>query len=379
MAAALALLLGEPWRRLSSDGNSECQTCTTNTCLIIGFAMHIGGSIGINVGQNLQSLGVYNLGKDGDKPCQSQTWVFGLVLFLVSGVITFAALAFAPASILLPLESVQFVVNIAFNRLVRRREITSAMYLGTFMVVGGIALFVIFGPNPDSCVNEEELRDFWGHADWIVWESISFSVGGICYFVWLKYKKDSQEGSALPNAALLEPVLFTVCFALVAGGQMVVHTKTIALLLSMDATGSSSTLSNWFFWLEFGLVALFGSQWFYRQTQSLMLYDPLLIIPLMQTAFIVVGTIGGGIFFGEFAALSASHYHEFMGSGSYALYGLGLVLSFIGVGVIAAASPKDEILVGKELAPAPAPAIATPATATRGKGQTAASPLLSNR
>jgi drug/metabolite transporter (DMT)-like permease len=119
----------------------------TQFCLVVGLVMHVVGSIGINVGQNLQSLGVHNLGKEGrDTPCRSTMFVVGLVLFLFAGVVTFAALAFAPASILLPLESVQFVVNILFNRCVRGRPITYLMYVGTACVIGGIVLFLVFGP-----------------------------------------------------------------------------------------------------------------------------------------------------------------------------------------------------------------------------------------
>ena len=38
-------------------------------------------------------------------------------------------------------------------------------------------------------------------------------------------------------------------------------------------------------------------RWLVRLSQCLSLYDPLFIIPLMQTAFIVFGAIAAGIFF----------------------------------------------------------------------------------
>ena len=66
----------------------------------------------INLGQNLQALGLERLG-DGalQRPCNSKLWVAGMALFIVSSLITFSALALASASVLVPLESIQFLVK----------------------------------------------------------------------------------------------------------------------------------------------------------------------------------------------------------------------------------------------------------------------------
>jgi hypothetical protein len=48
-----------------------------------------------------------------------------------------------------------------------------------------------------------------------VYEAISLGVGVVCYGAWCMYKANS----ALPYALTIEPVLFTVAFALIGGGQ----------------------------------------------------------------------------------------------------------------------------------------------------------------
>jgi hypothetical protein len=87
--------------------------------LYIGVVMGIIGSVGINVGQNLQAAGLQALALPmRTKPCNSRVWVIGMVIFISFSMLNFAALALAPASILTPLESIQFVSNVIYNKVV---------------------------------------------------------------------------------------------------------------------------------------------------------------------------------------------------------------------------------------------------------------------
>eukprot|EP00966_Prymnesium_polylepis_P205344 4758393-Prymnesium_polylepis.1 len=45
-------------------------------------------------------------------------WVAGMTIFIVGSMVNFAAFSFASSSILVPLEAVQLVVNVAFNKFV---------------------------------------------------------------------------------------------------------------------------------------------------------------------------------------------------------------------------------------------------------------------
>ena len=40
--------------------------------------------------------------------------------------------------------------------------------------------------------------------------------------------------------------------------------------------------ASWYFYLEFSLLSVTGCIWLYKMNESLGLYDPLFIIPLMQ-------------------------------------------------------------------------------------------------
>ncbi len=74
--------------------------------------MGVFGSIGINVGQNMQAGGIAKLpDEDKMKPHKSRMWIQGMIVFVSFSMLNFAALALAPASILTPLESIQFVTS----------------------------------------------------------------------------------------------------------------------------------------------------------------------------------------------------------------------------------------------------------------------------
>ncbi len=93
-----------------------------------GIALGLFGSICINLGNNLQSLGMTQLeiadndaaaARDAVSPeenfderaeidaCESKIWIAGTVIFVTGSLLTFAAFAFAPQSILASIEGVQ--------------------------------------------------------------------------------------------------------------------------------------------------------------------------------------------------------------------------------------------------------------------------------
>ena len=52
--------------------------------------------------------------------------------------------------------------------------------------------------------------------------------------------------------------------------------------------------------------------WVFRLNKALATYDPLFIIPLLQSQYIVCATLSGGIYFQEFLKLDALHVTFFV-------------------------------------------------------------------
>jgi uncharacterized membrane protein len=306
--------------------------CTDVSCTILGVIIHIVGSIGINIGQNLQALALAN---GVTNKCQSKMWMIGFVVFVVASIVTFSALALASASILVPLEAIQFVVNIAFGRIVRKRTITPKMYAGTVLTIGGIAVIVTFGSDEAAleaaCFTEEIIKGYWTEPAWVVYMITSFAVAAVLFIVWKMYVRAKKARRKLPYAHVVEPVAYTLSAALFGGGQMIVHTKAIAELFEIGGSSGTFAATSWFFWVELGCVALFGIYWLFRLTECLGMYDALFIIPLMQTSFILMGVIAGGIFWQEFQHLST----HWAAPAAWPLYILGMFMSIGGLVLLA--------------------------------------------
>jgi hypothetical protein len=92
----------------------------------------------------------------------------------------------------------------------------------------------------------------------------------------------------------------------------------------------------------------------------------------MQTAFIICGTVGGGVFFQEFESVNDDN-----SSTNFGLYALGICTAMVGIALTVIGAPRDNAEVLETTTGiAPAAADVLPTSVTRGKGQTAASPLL---
>ena len=86
-------------------------------------------------------------------------------IFVVFSLINFGALALAPASILTPLESIQFISNIAYHRLVNGATVSRRMKLGVTIAILGTVLSVVFGASGGGCSTIERNESLWRGAD----------------------------------------------------------------------------------------------------------------------------------------------------------------------------------------------------------------------
>lgn len=77
----------------------------------------------------------------------------GTIVFVSASVINFVAFAFAPASILAPLESLQFVSNLLFGKIVNKVPVTRRMLCGCGAVIAGTVLAVALGPSGSAAAN----------------------------------------------------------------------------------------------------------------------------------------------------------------------------------------------------------------------------------
>lgn len=298
----------------------------------LGIMMGVAGSIGINVGQNVQASGLQALPvEQHNKPHLSRLWQIGLVIFVLFSLINFAALALAPASVLTPLESIQFVTNVVWNRMVNHKVVSRRMLTGVSLSLVGTVLSVIFGAQPSACHSHEQLQQFWTAPAWWIYLVVTVGIAAAAFSFHALVTRREERGEALPpHAALLLPVSYTLSSALVGGAQMIVHSKVVSELLALLFQGGTYVFGSWLLYVELLLVTGCGIVWAWRLTACLVLYDPLLILPLMVGTYILFGGIAGGLYFNEFSTLHlgpGGHWRWllYLGGMALVLYGLYLI------------------------------------------------------
>ena len=274
--------------------------------VMIGVTIGLVSSVAINIGQNLQALG----NKTHERPCTSKLWLIGISTFAVGSLGNMAAMAFASATILVPLESSQFVTNLIFSRCVNSVAITCRQVVGTLLAVIGTAMICIFGPNDQQCYSVDDFRGFWLEWTWLTYVVASILASLVGWLLYARIKAHASRCAQPP--AWAEPslaALYALSSALIGGAQMIVHTKALAEMLDMAAAGQltlGDLLQDPFFWLELSITAVCGIFWAVQMNNSLALYDQLFIIPLLQASYITFGATASGLFYREFETLATT-------------------------------------------------------------------------
>lgn len=135
--------------------------------VLVGILLGLSASVGINLGNNLQSLGLKRQ-KESKLERKPLVWKVSAIVFAVASLINFGAFGFAPAAVLSPLESIQFVTHLIFSSVVKFSIITNRMIVGSIFVVTSCIIAVIFGPNQVAKFSVDELTSLWADTWWIL-------------------------------------------------------------------------------------------------------------------------------------------------------------------------------------------------------------------
>jgi len=310
-----------------------------------GIVLGLAGSIAINVGNNLQSRGMFLLeeerirttstfgagGNDQEiDACTSTMWVCGTVVFVTGALLNFASYGFAPQSLLATLESIQFVTNLFLGKWMQKKVIVRKMYFGTFTTVLGTILAVSFSSKIGARIEViADLARLWGNGLWISY-LIFISLLTMALYATNKYYEGKGATQSSKNTMA---VIYAVISALY-GTLSVVFAKLLAELLDLQAQGIS-IFTHWFTYITLISWLLLMSFWLVRLNNALRYYNPLIIIPLLQVNFIFFAIISGGIYFQEF---------NYMDAGQSVGFIIGIILMFSGI-YLMMPPPEDKMPV----------------------------------
>ena len=291
----------------------------------VGIVMGLSASVGINVGNNIQAMALAQMQENQLEKKPRIFWV-GTAIFAIASILNFVAFGFAPAAVLAPLESVQFVSNLMFARFVNKENVSIRMCVGSGLVITGTIVAIMVGPSSVAKLSIPDLKALWIEPAWIGYLVAVAAAFTLCMLVHVHYQRQLDAGRKLRGYRVVLPFTFALSSAFV-GSQAVVHAKTMSELVELVFTiGPLGLLSSWFFY--FACVLLFATMgmWLYRLNAALGKYDPLFIIPLLQANYILFSTVTGGIYFQEFMELTPV---------SSVMFGLGVAIMFVGLYLLA--------------------------------------------
>lgn len=277
-------------------------------------------------------------------------WGIGTTTFVVSSVMTFVAFGFAAQSLLASLESVQFVSNIAFAKLVHKEEITYTMIVSTLLIVGGNALVVIFSGHNSLVLNGAEVFALYAeNSAFHIYLAIAGTMCASAEYTWKYYHKSRLVHKVkLWNHSFVEPLCFCVSSAII-GAFAVVNAKNMSMLLASSASSEDrSEFKHEQLYIIFFCWIFIVGFWVGRIDQGLDLFPPLFVIPVIQVCFVFFSILCGGIFFKEFHTFTDKQFAGFSAGVSLILFGVyGLApdteLDF-------SANPEEDVHVKTEVA-----------------------------
>ena len=168
----------------------------------------------------------------------------GTAIFIVGSLINFSAFALAPASVLAPLEAVQFITNVIFGKFVHGLTVTCKMKVGSLLTLIGTVIAVASGPGSVYELEVSDLQCFWEDYYWISWVVFANGLASALLVYW-HFSNRSLEGSKpWAHALTLLPVTYALSSTLI-GTQGVVQAKCLSEIVSIWLKGEPSVFSEW--------------------------------------------------------------------------------------------------------------------------------------
>lgn len=301
---------------------------------VLGVVLGLLGSIAINIGNNIQALGLQSLKikrtisvdsiETGGEPIsffQSRTWILGTIIFVSGSLINFASFAFAAQSLLASLQSVQFITNLLLGKILLKARITNKMLMGTGLTAIGTCIAVQFSSKAILELNIDEMVTLYKNPVYIAYLVLMATFSITLHFTYYHIEKKKKEMNPIRYSEVFLPLSYSLSSAMI-GTQSVVHAKVIAELLAAQMSGSENVFSSKFTYLSILFWFISAFVWLKSLNRAIAVFNPILIIPLLQCSFIFFSILSGGIYFKEFNGFSKSQWIGFW---------LGIFIMFYGL------------------------------------------------
>ncbi|XP_056151467.1 NIPA-like protein 3 [Lampris incognitus] len=287
---------------------------------LIGTLLAIFGNVLVSISLSIQKYSHVSLAgtKDPRAFYWAKTWWCGFVLTCLGEAANFVSYAFAPLSLIAPLNAVSVLTSSILGLIFLRekskpREFAKRYglsFLGCLLTIGGTYLFVTFGPNAHEKLDGENIVK---HT--VGWPVLLYLVLGIITFCLLLYFYKQRSANYLIVILLLGALL---------GSVTVITVKAVSGMLVLTIEGTMQLNYPIFYAMFVCMVATVVFQAKFL-SQACKLYNPSLVACVNYILSTFFAVIAGAIFYQEFNHEDVLHICMFL---------LGCAACFLGVFLI---------------------------------------------
>ncbi len=274
----------------------------------VGVILATLASFVSNLGLNLQKL--LHLRNEG-KPVEIRDnyykfglWWLGLSLIVVGALADFAALTFAPQSLVAPLGSLTLVSNIILSPIILKEIITSWDIFATLTIVCGCIISVAFASHDDVVYSNNELFDFFIRWPFLIYISLVIIFMTMCFIAMKHYEKiehDSQRYSSKEESwhRLTYPAISGT-----VGAQSVLFAKCFIEMLVNTFEGRGAFYLRWpayFIIMAMTVCIVLQVKWL---NDGLIRFDAAFEVPVFQAFWVVLSVASGLVFYNEYRGMN---------------------------------------------------------------------------
>lgn len=303
--------------RMARDDGVTADSYTDN---LIGTLLAIFGNLLVSISVSIQKQSHVTLAgnKDPRQYYYAKTWWSGLMLMVLGESALFVSYAFAPLSLIAPLNAVSVISSSILGFLFLREKWKAQeflkryilTFLGCALTAGGTYLFVTFGPNSHEKLNAENIVK---HV--IGWPVLLYMLLGIITFCLVLYFYKQRNANYLVLILLLVALL---------GSVTVVTVKAVSGMIVLSILGPLQLSYPIFYVMFVCMVATIVFQASFL-AQASHLYDSSLIACVNYIFCTTFAIVAGAIFYQEFNHEDVLHICMFL---------LGCAICFLGVFLI---------------------------------------------
>lgn len=274
-----------------------------------------------NLGLNLQKL--LHL-RNQNRPVEVRDsyhkfplWWIGLLMIVFGAIADFAALTFAPQSLIAPLGSLTLVSNIILSPIILKEIITTRDIIATLTIVAGCIMSVAFASHEDIVYTLDQLFSFYLRWPFIIYATIviSFMVVTLSF---IKHFESIEHDPIryTPEKEMWHRITYPALSGTI-GAQSVLFAKCLIEMIVNAFQKRGMFLVHWQAYLViFALVAciVFQIKWL---NDGLLRFDATFEVPIFQAFWVLLSVISGLIFYNEYRSMTT----------------LQLALFFVGVAI----------------------------------------------